>query len=139
MPLNDKPGGLSMPERATKDTTTTSSRPMAGRGRSVRDRNGSDEGRRTSGKLSEEEKARRLSEMAQNADTHEVLKRSRLAEAAEADRRDVYSSVEQVNRQLRHHTSKAAFLSEAGRSLFSTDGSRTLEEQLSRRRRGPGS
>lgn len=139
LPLNDKPGGLSMPERATRDTTTTSSRPMAGRGRSVRDRNGSDEGRRSSGKLSEEEKARRLSEMAQNADTHEVLKRSRLAEAAEADRRDVYSSVEQVNRQLRHHTSKAAFLSEAGRSLFSTDGSRTLEEQLSRRRRGPGS
>ena len=135
--LHGNADGSRMPSRTTSSVPSTSGRAVSNRGRSDPKRSGVEASRRVSGKLSEEEKARRLAEMSQNADTHEGLKRARLAEAAEADRRDVYSSVEQVNRHLQHHTSKATFLSEAGRSLFSTEGTHTLEDQLSRRRRGP--
>lgn len=135
---NGNADGPRMPSRTTSNVPTTSGRAVSTGGRSDPKRPGVEATRRVSGKLPEEEKARRLAEMSQDADTHEALKRARLSEAAEADRRDVYSSVEQVNRHLQHHTSKATFLSEAGRSLFSTEGTHTLEDQLSRRRRGPG-
>ncbi|KAK9808797.1 hypothetical protein WJX72_003833 [[Myrmecia] bisecta] len=88
------------------------------------------------GCLTEEERAKRLAEMAGNADVHDEARWARLKHARDKDEAaDAADAPGKVDEKARHHSNTAAFLKQATKEVYGTAGEgASLEDRVGRRK-----